>query len=148
MSPLLLYGAAALAGALTNVAVGMNQSLGRGLQQIALSAVVVQATGLVVLVGVLLLRGVAVPGAATLAGVPWWAWLGGAVQALTLFAVFLAAQSAGAVLFSALTVSAGTIAAVVLDHYGLLGFAVRELTWTRVAGCALLIGGAVLVARG
>ncbi len=46
MSPIVLYAAAALAGAFTNLAVGANQQLDRGLQQAAFSALVVQATGL------------------------------------------------------------------------------------------------------
>lgn len=64
-----------------------------------------------------------------------------------MFSVFSAAQTTGATLFSALTVAGGTVAAVLLDHYGLLGFAQRDLTWLRVVGVAMLVGGAVLVAR-
>lgn len=113
----------------------------------ALSAVVVQATGLVTLLAILLLRGLALPGTAAITGLPWWVWLGGIVQALTLFAVVLSAQSTGAALFSALTVTGGTLAALALDHYGLIGFAPRALSWPRVLGGALLIGGSVLVAK-
>jgi len=64
------------------------------------------------------------------------------------FSVLVAAGASGAALFSALTVTGGTIAAVLLDHYGLLGFAQRDATPLRLAGCGLLVLGTVLVARG
>jgi uncharacterized membrane protein YdcZ (DUF606 family) len=88
------------------------------------------------------------PAPAALAGLPWWAWAGGAVQALTVFSVLVAAGASGAALFSALTVTGGTIPAVLLDHFGLLGFAQRDATLLRLAGCGLLVAGTVLVARG
>lgn len=72
MSPFLLYAAAGLAGALTNVAVGANQQLDRGLQQPMLSALIMQTVGLVMLLAIALARGVVVPAGATLAGMPWW----------------------------------------------------------------------------
>ena len=37
------------------------------------------------------------------------------------------------------------VASVLLDHTGALGFAVREISWQRIAGVLLLLGGAVLV---
>ena len=40
------------------------------------------------------------------------------------------------------------VAALALDHYGLLGFAQRDATLLRLGGCALLIAGTVMVARG
>ena len=47
----------------------------------------------------------------------------------------MAAGASGATLFSALTVTGGTTAAVPLDHFGLLGFARRDATLLRLAGC-------------
>jgi transporter family-2 protein len=70
------------------------------------------------------------------------------VQALTVFSVLVAAGAAGAALFSSLAVTGGTVAAVLLDQYGLLGFAQRDATLARIGGRALLVVGTVLVARG
>ena len=37
------------------------------------------------------------------------------------------------------------VGSVLLDHTGAIGFAVREATWQRLVGVALLFGGALLV---
>ncbi len=147
----LLYLVGIMGGAATNVAVGMNTTLGKAFaEHHMLAALVIQAIGVVALLALALIGGAfsSRPSSATLAGVPWWAWAGGAVQALTAFSVLLAAGAAGAALFSALTVAGGTITAVALDHFGLFGFEQRDATWLRVGGCALLVVGTVLVARG
>lgn len=147
----LLYAAALLAGAATNVATGMNTALGKGFAgHRMLAALMIQLAGVAALLLVALVGGAfaARPSAGALGGIPWWAWAGGAVQALTIFSVFAAAGAAGAALFSALTVTGGTLAAVLLDHFGVLGFAQRDATLLRLAGCALLVAGTVLVARG
>jgi transporter family-2 protein len=39
-------------------------------------------------------------------------------------------------------------AALVLDHYGLLGLSQHQVTPVRVAGVALVLAGAMLVRRG
>jgi transporter family-2 protein len=147
----LLYAAALLAGAATNVATGMNTTLGRAFaEHRMLAALAIQAVGVLGLLMVALVGGAFAdrPSSDALGGLPWWAWAGGAVQAVTVFSVLVAAGASGAALFSALTVTGGTLAAVALDHFGLLGFAQRDATLWRVGGCALLVAGTVLVARG
>ena len=146
-----LYFVALLGGAVTNVAVGMNTTLGKPLvEHRVLAALIIQGVGLVALLLLALLGGAfsSRPASSALAGIPWWAWAGGAVQALTAFSVLVAAGASGAALFSALTVTGGTIMAVALDHFGLVGFEQRDATLLRIGGCALLIAGTVLVARG
>ena len=147
----LLYLAALAAGAATNAAVGMNTALDKAFAgHRLLAAFTIQGVGFAALLLVALLGGglSARPSPGMLAHVPWWAWAGGAIQAVTIFSVFIAAGASGAVLFGALTVTGGTLMAVALDHYGLLGFAQRDASPWRLGGCALLVAGTVLVARG
>ena len=151
MSSLLALFYAAAAGAVTNVQVGANLRLSKGLANPALSAVAVLATGLLTAVAAMLLwwavAGLQAPRRADLVAIPWWAWAGGGLQGLTLFAVFLTAGRTGAALFSALTVTGGAVASILLDHYGLVGFTQHSVSWSRAAGAALLLGGTVLMAR-
>lgn len=142
---------AVAAGAITNVQVGANLRLSKGLANPALSAVVVLVTGLLVAIAAMLTwwaaAGLPAPKRADLAGIPWWAWAGGGLQGLTLFAVFLTAGRTGAALFSALTVTGGAVCSILLDHYGLVGFPQHSVNWSRVIGATLLLGGTVLMAR-
>ena len=142
---------AALAGALTNVQVGADLKLFRGLQNPALTAMVILLSGFIVVAAALLswsiIGGVRLPGRDELAAIPWWAWAGGALQGLTVLAVFLTAGRTGAAVFSALTVTGGAICSLMLDQFGLLGFDQHPLSWSRVIGVTLLIGGTVIMAR-
>ena len=151
MGNLLAYLYAAFAGALTNVQVGADLKLYRGLQQPALTAVVVLSAGLITASTALLVwwvvAGVRLPSRSDLVAIPWWAWVGGGLQGLTVLAVFLTAGRAGAAFFSALTVTGGAICSLLLDHYGLLGFQQHSFTWSRALAAAMLIGGTLLMAR-
>jgi transporter family-2 protein len=66
------------------------------------------------------------------------------VQALAALSVLVAA---GAAPFGALAVTGGTVAAVLLDHFGLLGFAQHDATLLRLAGRARM-ASAPLKGRG
>ncbi len=142
---------AAFAGALTNVQVGADLKLFRGLGNPALTATVILLSGLTVAASAMLswclLGGVRFPDHDQLGAIPWWAWVGGALQGLTVLAVFLTAGQTGAAVFSALTVTGGAICSLLLDHFGLVGFDAHPISWSRAAGVALLIGGTLLMAR-
>ena len=79
-SSLIAYLYAALAAALTNVQVGADLKLFRGLQNPALTAVVILVAGLLVATLALLVWSAWQASRfrrADLAGIPWWAWAGG-----------------------------------------------------------------------
>jgi len=151
MSVYLAYFYAAFAGALANVQVGADLKLFRGLVNPALTAVVILLAGLVVTVTALVVwsfaSNVNIPGRVALAAIPWWAWTGGALQGLTILAVFITAGRAGAAMFSALTVTGGAICSLALDHYGLVGFEQHSISWSRALAALLLISGTLLMAR-
>jgi transporter family-2 protein len=151
MPTILAYLYAAFAGALTNVQVGADLRLFKGLQNPALTAAVILSSGLAVATVALLTwsaaAGIALPGRAELVRVPWWAWAGGALQGFTVLAVFLTAGRAGAAVFSALTVTGGAICSILLDHFGLFGFEQHSASWSRIVAALLLIAGTVLMTR-
>lgn len=86
-----------------------------------------------------------------LAGVaraPWWSFLGGVIGALLVVLANRAVGAIGVAGFTAVSVAAQLIVSALMDHYGLLGADIRLVTPGRLAGIALLAGGAILVARG
>jgi transporter family-2 protein len=85
---------------------------------------------------------------ASLAGLPriaWWQWLGGVLGAFFVFGSTLLAPRIGVAAMISLIVAGQVLSSLVFDRYGLLGLPVREISWVRVVGVLLMLGGAVLV---
>jgi bacterial/archaeal transporter family-2 protein len=76
---------------------------------------------------------------------PWWAWLGGACGAISLLSQPLAAPRLGAAIYVGLFVTASSIASVVTDHFGWLGFDQHAAGIGRILGCALMVTGIALL---
>ena len=142
-----LYLALALVAGLTSpVQAGMNAKLQESLGWLE-TAFVNFVVGVLPLVAIAVFRGVSAPGAEAVRDVPWWAWGAGALGTYFVIATFVSAERLGAALLVAVLVAGQAVAGLVLDHFGLLGFEVRPVTWVRIAGVALVIGGVVLLNR-
>lgn len=145
MSTILLGLAAFLGGVLNTVQSGCNSTLAKGLGQPVTAALFVAAGNVVVYLAVAPFLGLGWPGADKAAAVPWWAWIGGLLGAAYVLATILVAEKIGAAIFIGLTVTAGIITSVTLDHFGLVGFQVHTAGIGRLAGAGLMIAGLTLV---
>ena len=67
------------------------------------------------------------------------------IGALAVFGGIVAGPRIGLLALVALVLAGQLIASLLLDHYGWLGFPVRELSWGRVTGSALLLASVVLI---
>ena len=76
---------------------------------------------------------------------PWWAWLGGLCGAISLLSQPVAAPRLGAAIYVGLFVTASSIASVVADHFGWLGFEEHAAGLARILGCALMVTGIALI---
>jgi transporter family-2 protein len=76
---------------------------------------------------------------------PWWAWFGGACGAISLLSQPLAAPRLGAAVYVGLFVTASSVASVIADHFGWLGFDQHTASLGRIVGCALMVLGIGLV---
>jgi len=85
---------------------------------------------------------------AALAGVPWWVYFAGLVGTVFVAGGVVIAPVTGALLFFACVVAGQLGGALLADHFGWFGVAVRPISLVRLAGLALVLGGAVLVQRG
>ncbi len=85
------------------------------------------------------------PTVAGIAGMPWWAPLGGIVGALAVVCGLLFIGTIGAGTYAALTVSANLVTSLVIDHYGWLGVAAHPITPARAIGAVVLVTGVVLI---
>ena len=126
LMPLLIGLIALLAGTLNTVQSGANVTLNKTLGQPILAALIVAGTNVCIYLAAGTVLGLAWPGTAKFAQVPWWAWLGGAI-------------------FTGLTVTAAIVTSVLLDHFGWVGFAQHTAGLWRIVGCILMIAGLALV---
>jgi transporter family-2 protein len=85
------------------------------------------------------------PTVAGIAGMPWWAPLGGIVGALAVVCGLLFIGTIGAGTYAALTVSANLFTSLVIDHYGWLGVTAHPLTPARAIGAVVLVTGVILI---
>jgi len=96
---------------------------------------------------VLALIMVAVGGVPTLqqaASAPWWAWVGGLLGAVYVWAAIWSVGTLGVVTLVAALIFGQLAAALILDASGAFGIAVREISWTRIAAVGFVAMGLVL----
>ena len=76
---------------------------------------------------------------------PWWNWIGGPLGTLIVLAGAYLTRSLGAAAFLSLMIAGQLVLSIALDHYGLLGLAVKEVTPRRLLGAVLVVAGVVCV---
>ncbi|RJG03541.1 DMT family transporter [Noviherbaspirillum sedimenti] len=135
------------AGVLLPIQVGVNNSLRAGVGTPLIAALISFVVGSACLLAYTLVVRAPWPSAATLAGLPSWSWMGGALGAFYVAASILAAQKLGAANLIGITVAAQLLTSLVLDHYGAIGYAQHDINLWRIAGALLMIAGAVLILK-
>jgi transporter family-2 protein len=135
---------ALLTGVAIAVQTGVNTQL-RSYLQSPLQAVFVSfMTGTVLIAATLLARREPPPLGKWLS-MPWWMWLGGIFGLFIVSTNIVVAPRLGAALLISLAITGQLTTALVLDHYGVLGFPVHPISPARAAGALLLIAGVVLI---
>ena len=79
--------------------------------------------------------------------VPAWAWFGGVLGALYVASTTVLGPRLGAAALLALTLAGQMAAALVVDHYGVIGFPQAPVTPVRLIGVVLLLAGVLLIMR-
>ena len=138
---------ALLVGAGLVVQVALNMTISKAVGSAPLAALANFVVGTAVIIVLLLVFRVELPTREQWSVVPWWAWLGGALGAAYVATATFTGPRLGALLLLALTVGGQMIASMIVDHYGLLGFAREPLDTSRVIGALLLCVGIFLIAR-
>jgi transporter family-2 protein len=85
------------------------------------------------------------PSLSRLGHAPWWIWLGGALGAFYVVGSVVAAPRLGAATVIAVIVAGQSLASIVVDHFGWVGFEPKPVSAGRLAGMALVGTGVVLV---
>jgi transporter family-2 protein len=139
--------AAAFVGVLLAIQAGVNAQLRTAIGDpiaTALASFVVGSIGLLILT--LALRA-PVPLGAAWDRARWWQWTGGLLGATYIAVAVVLAPRLGAGTLIAAVVAGQMVASVILDHFGLVGFAVHPATGTRLLGTGLVILGVFLIKK-
>jgi transporter family-2 protein len=138
---------ALVCGTLLSLQVGMNFQLKQATGHPLWAAIISFLVGLGALLMVTAaLRPPAIPWG-KMGNLPWWAWLGGTMGAVYVTAATVLAPRLGAATLTALVVTGQLAATILIDHFGLVGYAVHPVTILRVVGAVMLCAGAVLVLK-
>ncbi|PRY92710.1 transporter family-2 protein [Hasllibacter halocynthiae] len=144
--PLLVALAAILlGGACIAVQAPMNARLAAHAGGPVAAAAVSFGVGFAILAAIALARG-GLPPAAAVAAAPWWAWAGGALGAVYVWAAAWSVGSLGVVTLVAALIAGQMSAALVLDATGAFGLRPREVDAKRLLAVALVAAG-VLTSR-
>jgi bacterial/archaeal transporter family-2 protein len=136
-----------VAGFGLTVQVGMNTQLRKVLQSANLAALISFLVGTLALILLILLLRSPLPARTAFLAVPWWAWLGGMLGAFYVASSTVVAVELGATTLLGLALLGQLATALVIDHYGWLGLPVHPITWSRIAGVAMLGAGVWLISR-
>lgn len=140
-----LYLAGALLGAGIALQQVVNANLRTALGSPFWAALTNFAVGTAVLTVVVAILRAPAPSLQAMARVPPYAWTGGLLGAAYVTGAILLIPRLGAASLVALFIVGQLLGSLAFDHFGVMGLSVHEVSWPRLLGVALLIGGAALV---
>lgn len=140
--------AAIAAGAVVPLQAGANAALGKALGHPLWATLASLGVSILAIVPLLILMAVPPPSLPAALKGPGWVWIGGLAGAFYVTAALLLAPRLGASAFLAAVVAGQIASALVLDHFGLMGFRAQPVTAWRLLGAALIVAGLLAVQAG
>lgn len=135
-----------IAGGMIALQAPTNAMLARAGGSPVLAALISFAVGTIGLLLVWLASGNR-PGTSALAGLPWYAWIGGLYGALFVAVAAYAAPKIGLASLITIGIAGQIVMALILDQLGALGLPREPINIGRIAGALLVVAGVVLVRR-
>lgn len=136
---------AIVAGLLIPVQAGLNYKLGEAVKNPiygAFLSFVVGALGLLLYAIVAQTKFGQIKAAGQL---PWYYWTGGLMGAFFVSTLIVAPPRLGMALTLGITVAAQLVFGLLMDHYGWLGMSISPVSWEKVLGILLIVGGVLLL---
>jgi transporter family-2 protein len=124
---------------------GINAQLAHWIHSPVRAAFVSFAVGAIALFLVSLLVFKPLPSTTRLGDTPWWVWVGGLLGAFYIVATVVTAPTLGAATLVSLVVAGQSVASLLVDHYGWVGFDEQHVSPGRLVGMVLVVTGVALV---
>lgn len=142
---LLWLGLTLIGGVLLGFQPGINARLASHVGHPLMASLVSFGSATLLIAVVAVVVRVPVPPLAAVRGMPSWVWVGGALGAAFVTIALMATPRLGAATVVALVVCGQLLAALVIDHFGLLGLTTRPLDWAKLLGACCLVMGVLLI---
>jgi bacterial/archaeal transporter family-2 protein len=136
---------AVAAGAMLPFQFGINAQLAHWVGSPIRAAFVSFLVGAFALVVIAVFIRKPLPSTARLGEVPWWVWIGGFLGAFYVAGSIVTAPKLGAATLTAAVVAGQSLASILVDRFGWVGFKEHPLSPGRLLGMALVAGGVALV---
>ncbi|GAB4049883.1 DMT family transporter [Spirosoma litoris] len=136
-----------IVGLAITVQAGVNANLRQAMANPILAAIISFGSGFIALVLMFLATGGSTPPFETIKQISWWKWTGGVMGAIYMITVIVSVQKIGTANMVSLSVAGQLVAALILDHYGLMGFSIHPANTWRLLGVGLIIAGVLLVVK-
>lgn len=133
-----------MAGTLIPVQAASGATLGRMLGHPLWGAAVALGIGVVAILIVVILMRLPVPDFQSAVRGPWWMWIGGVTGAVYVATSLALLPKVGASGFLLCVIAGQMIAAMLLDHFGLLGLTAKPVSFGRLMGVGIMLLGLVV----
>ena len=135
---------ATFSGAVLPLQILVNATLGQKANGPLWATTLSFAVGTIVLIIYLAITRQPIPSLSQLNSVPLWAWTGGIIGAFYVATTIIIVRPLGTTLLMAFIVAGQMIAALILDHFGILQ-STRAITLPHIIGTILLMIGVILI---
>lgn len=143
----LLIAVALVVGAMLPLQVGVNAKLADSVASPLLSALLSFCVGTLALLTYVIITGVPLANAANAKNASPIAWVGGLLGAFYVAMSIILLPKLGVAMAVSLIIAGQMLMSVVMDHFGLLGVPVREISLARICGIVLVFVGVLLIKR-
>lgn len=145
---IIYYILAILCGIGTSLQSGVNSELRKSLNNPILAAIISFSSGLFLLLIIYpFFSKSEVPSFSTLRSISIWQFTGGVLGAFYVTSVIMSIQKIGSANMITLIVGSQLLMAIVLDHFGWLGFQTQPLNIWRILGAVFIVCGALLILK-
>jgi len=138
---------AMLAGAMMPTQAATNNKMATVIGSPILAALISFVVGTIALFAYALLSGENLSALASAKDAPPVAWIGGLMGAFFVAAAVTLVPRLGVAMTFSLIIAGQMIVTLIIDHYGLFGVPVKEISLVRIGGILLITAGVVLIRR-
>lgn len=142
-----LIGLALIAGALVPFQAGTNAMLGRTLGHPLWATVGSLLISLIGILPVILVLRLQLPKLGDAFQAPLWIWFGGLAGVIFITAALMLVPRLGGTGFVACVIAGQMVAALVIDHFGLMGLAEKSINIGRISGVLVIFAGVLIIQR-